>query len=370
MRRPDKQTEGEIALVPDCGGLIDQVALTLPTGFLRSSHSDEWFQPLIPIGNLLKSFPAETLVFLLVDQGALALAAAWVEALAATCRIQFVPMTDGGAAVESPWLQDVFHIRSGFGQGAVSGEILTLDGRPEGRALASFLGIATRPAMTGLHGGNQLVGDDFRLVGHNDVAGASGAAASLALEAMDSRPVTSFGYQVSDLMRAAPDGVAAELEARVHQFGFHVDQFVSVTGLLRDARPLLMVAEPHLPEGPPVPMVEDARRRLDASVSRLRRQGFEVLRNPVPWVVAPDSGKRLPRLYNNVIIENQSRAAGRKPLVWLPQFSDVEPLHTFDSRNREMWQGLGFEIVPVYGWSYFSSRNGAIRCVSKILRRS
>ncbi len=29
--------------------------------------------------------------------------------------------------------------------------------------------------MTGLHGGNQLVGDDFRLVGHNDVAGASGA---------------------------------------------------------------------------------------------------------------------------------------------------------------------------------------------------
>jgi hypothetical protein len=109
---------------------------------------------------------------------------------------------------------------------------------------------------------------------------------------------------------------------------------------------------------------------LDASLFFLEEQGFAVNRNPVPLAVVSDTGKRLPRLYNNVLLENALRPGRSRPQVWVPQFGDREALEEFDSRNLAIWQRLGFDPVPVPGWSCLASRNGAIRCVTKALRRN
>jgi len=370
----------------DCGGLIDQVALSLPARFLKDRPSTEWFEPLVPIGNLLKSLPAETEALLLIDPACEGQAGRWLAALSVSCRVRLVPLADAAFKQESPWVQDAFHARIHSHSHPAPVEILTLEGRTEGASFAAFLNIPARDALIDLPGGNQLLGDDFRLVGHQGLVGDSGKGSQITprLQALDDRPIKIYGYRSTDLAAVRADGdgrtfspaagdwreKSLHLEGGLHQFGFHVDQFVSVTGLRRGNRPLLLVAEPHLPEGPIVPLVEDARRRLQASVHVLREQGFEIMRNPVPWVVTPDSGKRLPRLYNNVMIENETRQEDDRPLVWLPQFSDVEPLSVFDRMNREIWEALGFEVVPVFGWSYFASRNGALRCATKVLHRS
>ena len=238
-----------------------------------------------------------------------------------------------------------------------------------------------------LPGGNQVIGPDFRLIGHSSLksGGAAGAISTAArmevlekLRSLDGRSIHVFGYRTADLSnvtvvaRHVPPTPVSDLEDLVaagHQAGFHVDQFVSVTGLARDGRPVLVVGEPHVVGHAETPLVENARRLLDASVRSLVRQGFEVLRNPVPYVPTPDSGKRLPRLYNNLLLENEIRPGRYRPMVWLPQFGDLEDLQEFDRLNREIWERLGFEVVPVAGLSYFASRNGALRCLSKVLKR-
>jgi len=383
-------------LVQDCGGFIRQIALSIPAAFFDEASAGGWFRPLVPIGNLIVSLPSDVEVPLLVDDAILPEVKAWAGGLQARCRIAFVPVPAG--SIGSPWIQDAFLVRTGE---ETDFEILASEGSGLAACLASFLQVPLYSLPVLPPGGNQLVGQDFRLIGRSEIRsryqGASTpatmvAAAVKALEELDRRPVSIFGYRAEDLSQAQRPSVQQEIlrtdAARIegggirftgpesllhggHQFGFHVDQFVSVTGLKRNGRPLLLVGDPSAAGESETPLIENARRCLDASAAALVRQGFEIMRNPVPCALAPDSGKRLPRLYNNLILENQVRSGRERPLVWLAQFGDVEPsLQTFDRNNMEIWEALGFEVLPIYGWSYFASRNGALRCVSKILQRS
>lgn len=155
----------------------------------------------------------------------------------------------------------------------------------------------------------------------------------------------------------------------MHQCGFHVDQFVSVTGLRSDDRPLLLVADPLAHTGCDARAATDLKRKLDASALSLARQGFAIVRNPIPVSPAIDTNKCLPRLYNNVLVENIVRSGQTRPFVWIPHFGDVEALDDFDGENRKIWEKLGFYAIGVAGWSHFASRNGALRCATKVINR-
>jgi hypothetical protein len=144
--------------------------------------------------------------------------------------------------------------------------------------------------------------------------------------------------------------------------------FVSLTGKQRDGQPIIVVADPLSPTHPDTAQVVNASRQLDASSERLTRRGFAVLRNPVPYLVSAN-GKLMPRLYNNVLVENEVRAGRQRPLVWMPGFGDAEPLQAFDASNAGLWADLGFEVVRVAGWSPLAAINGGLRCASKVLRR-
>jgi hypothetical protein len=384
----------------DCGGLITDLGIALPTPFLAEGllgDCGEGLQLLVPISNLLSSLPDELRVHIFVDRAALKNATQWLDRLTLTCQISLVPVGSDVGAIRSPWIQDQISVRTKRAQDRERTEILARPNDVLASKVASHLAMDCVPDGLAVPGGNQLVGQGFRLVGYSQAGrpafgqGCSYEVGDLwrKISEMDHRSLRVFGYRVADLgpkgrlEAGGGQGVSAQsrfqpdassrpdlLRDRIHQCGFHVDQYVSVTGLFIDERPLLLVADP-VPLEPGGEMAcQILKRRLDASLFFLEEQGFAVNRNPVPLAVVSDTGKRLPRLYNNVLLENALRPGRSRPQVWVPQFGDREALEEFDSRNLAIWQRLGFDPVPVPGWSCLASRNGAIRCVTKALRRN
>ncbi|WP_271361740.1 hypothetical protein [Agrobacterium sp. ST15.16.024] len=373
------------SFIADCGGLIDTIAFALPASFFTDDHDRHRISPLLPIGNLLSALPHEMMATIVIDQNCLPSAQGWLEKLPLRCAAELLPL-DENSSISHPWIQDMVHVRTD-GKGTAT-ELVSAAGNPSARALAKRFGLVTAVSDVLLDGGNQLVGPDFRLVGHSSLKDGSGPGGDTnaversqqwqKVEALDGRTVYSFGYRPEDLAvteatldlsptRQAPMAVASR---KMHQCGFHVDQFVSVTGLTQDNRPLLLVADPVAHAGCSTRAATDLKRKLDASVLSLIRQGFAVRRNPIPVAPTIDSNKCIPRLYNNVILENVARSGQKQPFVWLPHFGDEEALEEFDEGNRQIWEGLGFHPIGVSGWSHLASRNGALRCATKVISRA
>ncbi|MCZ7450161.1 hypothetical protein O8B93_21475 [Agrobacterium rhizogenes] len=370
-----------LPLVPDCGGLIRTVALALPAAFFAKSGVDDPVSPLTPIGNLLSALPSDIIAVIVIDNITLAPARNWLASLPIRCICELVPLS-GNGNIPHPWIQDMFHVRaSDRGRGAAP-ELVLVTENSIGPGLAEHLGVAVTHSDITLEGGNQLVGPDFRLVGHAGLVDDSGFGRQVAatahrrrkIEALDGRSVHSFGYRPQDLGNIPFDLLAVQIdptliEGKMHQCGFHVDQFVSVTGLERNGRPLLLIADPVAQGGCNLRAATELKRKLDASALSLARQGFAIERNPIPVVPTIDTNKCLPRLYNNVVLENVTRSGQKRPFVWIPHFGDTETLEEFDAVNRKIWDGLGFQPIGVAGWSHLSSRNGALRCAIKTIDR-
>ena len=370
-----------LPLVPDCGGLIRTVALALPAAFFAERRMDDTISPLIPIGNLLSALPSDIVAIIAIDSASLTSARNWLASLPIRCILELVPLS-GNDTIPHPWIQDMFHVRASDRGQEVAPELVLAAGNTIGPGLAEHLGAAVTHSDVTLAGGNQLIGADFRLVGHSSLVENSGIGRTTALSAhrrrkiggLDGRSVHSFGYRPQDLGNVPFDLLAipvdpAALEGKMHQCGFHVDQFVSVTGLEHGGRPLLLVADPVAHGGCNVHAATELKRKLDASALSLARQGFAIERNPIPVAPAIDTNKCLPRLYNNVVLENVTRSGQKRPFVWIPHFGDTETLEEFDKVNRKIWDGLGFQPIGVAGWSHLSSRNGALRCAIKIVDR-
>lgn len=155
--------------------------------------------------------------------------------------------------------------------GEAAAELVVTAANAVADALADCLGLAATVTDVVLPGGNQLVGPEFRLVGHSSLQDDRGFGRSTSsdrserwqqVQALDGRAVHSFGYRPEDLgnasVRLEPSTVKASAPAipggKMHQCGFHVDQFVSVTGLSRDGHPCcLSPIRSHLAIAPAVP---------------------------------------------------------------------------------------------------------------------
>jgi len=148
---------------------------------------------------------------------------------------------------------------------------------------------------------------------------------------------------------------------RLHQGDWsHIDMVVSVTGIFRDGKPVLLVGDPTLPGCPLSEKAKDRKAELDSMVKVIdKMKAFWVIRNPTPVVDGHLLG------YNNTIVQTNPH------VVMLPVFSGTgQNFDIVDRANVKLWEDLGFRVVQVPCWMAFTASNGCIRCATLPLERS
>ncbi len=372
-------SSGNVHLMMDCGGAIEEIAVALPPA-LFAEPADPCLKTF---ENFIASLPKAVNLSVISEKGSFGSLRKWLEQVSPACQITIIDTpSDGEMTRDDIWIQDPFLVGA-RGNEHICIEIVSERPNSHARWLHGASAGVLEAYRLHLAGGNTLVGPDFRIVGTDSIKQTIALAetdrhwkqALLAHQQIDARHMSLFGYQKGDV--TGPSSTP-EMDAEYFQTPFHLDLAVSLTGLQDEhGKPILFVAEVHStadPEGPLLPLFAN---RLDASVMRLEVQGFCVLRNKIPYVAPPAqlSGGHPPawaywHAYNNVIVENEIRSGEDSPFVWLPQFSDVEDhLEPFDVLNRQAWQSLGFQVVPVSGATYLAQHGGSIRCASKVLKR-
>lgn len=178
----------------------------------------------------------------------------------------------------------------------------------------------------------------------------------------------------------APIQVAGEPWTEVRYLGtgtrqpiFHIDMFLSLAGRAADGRYRILVGSPAeadriLGRDPsPFAMHEV----FDDIASRLTAEGFEVIRNPLPITYVDYPEERVREWYfatsNNCLVEID----GDSRQVWLPTYGHGpwSELAATDDANREIWQGLGFEVHLLGDFNIFTQNLGAVHCIKKYLQR-
>lgn len=117
---------------------------------------------------------------------------------------------------------------------------------------------------------------------------------------------------------------------------------------------------------------------MDTLRQQLLDMGFTVQRvpylqqaPPVPTTTTETAPARpapgYPQItYNNVLLENYRERGSRIRVVYLPQYGWEQ----FDRVGREVWEKLGYRVVPVPGFAVSAMYGGALRCSAKVLARS
>lgn len=372
------QNQPPAALVSDCGGAIEEIAIAPVPGCFGDNALLGAL--LTALGNFATTLPNELLLRVLGTAATRDAIERWADGLGLACRTSFVEADLSQAADTSDvWMQDPMLVL----QGADGATYLRQDCENPGDHaawLSRSTGIPVERIAVHLAGGNLLVGPDFLLTGQDSIdmtqaiidREGGGETAFERLSAIDARRlyVAGYGYgeQTSDMPRA---GNWSD-PYRFRQYGGHIDRFIALTGLkTADARPIIVVGDARL--GPRGREAEfgPAAKRLDQTAERLALLGFAVRRNPVPFVPAIGDRQLRARLYNNLLVENEIRRGRTRPLVWLPHYGEAEPeLADFDAENAALWEGLGFEVIGLHGWARPTLAMGALRCASKVLRRT
>jgi hypothetical protein len=331
--------------------------------------------------SLLAAFPEDMAVAVLVDHDQSGQVEEWLSGLRLSCRLEVTRVGDGKLRKPIAWIRDAFLCSSENGQ---TKYLKTGTRSEDGQAfwLGETDGTPVETLPVALDGGDCLVGSDFWLVGANAIAttaamaGKAGdyAMAEARLASVDRRRMIVTGFRLSDVNRAraglrgtttqtagASEPSKHSAANRIMQNWAHIDLVVSVTGA-RDGegREILLVASTTLPPAPYSAAAATQDRRLDALALHLARNGFSIIRNPVPFASSP---KRI-FAYNNVIAELHPQR------VWLPQFASPDgEFSDIDAANARIWTELGFTVVPVPGWRAFTASDASIRCAANVLRR-
>ena len=321
------------------------------------------------ISDFLCALPRRVTVVVLTESGFARRLRFRLEQMKLNCRLEVadnVP-SHGLDGRNSLWIRDSFLAAKDL-TGPVCVRAWTNGGLKHGEWIAAWKCIRTIEPQITIEGGNCLVGPDFWLVGACSVRMTAEhfrlpniAAGRTALSSLDHRQMYVAGYSSSD---AEGGGIGnGDAIYQADPVG-HIDLVLSITGIKRNGRPVLLLADP-IGSGESSRLAT-LRRRLAIVAERLEEHGFQVIRNPVPFLPLPGSAGRLAlRPYNNVLLENTP-----KPTVWLPTFSDQEKhLAAIDDSNAQIWARLGFEVIPLPGWTAFADKDGGPRCMANVIER-
>jgi hypothetical protein len=389
------------SLVPSADGAISRMLLTIPHWAVDEVQGEP-----NPYGtvyrDLLGKLPDDVALLVLTHRSAASGVRGWLDEAALTGRSTVVEAEDYlGFSI---WAEDGYVATHDLGSGA-SGLVEPAYFPRYGDALvADYVrdagGLDGYQAPLYFQGGNVLVGDDFFFIGIDYPT--KTLSQGIVRPAPGQRPIEVlhelYGRFFDEERRPlfvgstlpVPQAQAREVEiggqpwtefvyqgnaAGTRQPLFHIDMFISLAGragedgayrvLVGDPREAAtLMGEPLLPEA----MAEI----YDNIAQQLRRAGFEVIRNPLPLTHVDDVQARERYWYfataNNALVH---RPAGAPSLVLLPSYGHgpYEHLKATDARNREIWEGLGFEVRMLADFHPFAQGLGAVHCIKKYLAR-
>ena len=207
------------SIVPDCGGLIEAIAISLPQKVFDpgNPHAEKI---LAAIGNLLKAMPSSVSILVFADSFNEAAARSWIETQT-ECRYDMV--LAGARPLESAdiWAQDSILVQMRGNDLRIAAPACDWPRGILPGLLAEHLSVACHDQPLFLPGGDQIVGEGFRLIGHtsrlrsasNKYGGDSTLlAADRRIGELDNRPVCYWGYRRQDLFEK-PTVDAQEIRA-------------------------------------------------------------------------------------------------------------------------------------------------------------
>lgn len=155
---------------------------------------------------------------------------------------------------------------------------------------------------------------------------------------------------------------------------FHIDMLISLAGRGVSGQYRLLVGSPAMADrllgraSPPQAMAEI----FDDLARQLERQGFEIIRNPLPLTYVDDPGSRTRSWYfataNNCLVQIDE---GHGNAVWLPTYGHGPwaELAVIDAANKRIWDDLGFRVHLLADFNPFAQNLGSIHCIKKYLER-
>lgn len=259
--------------------------------------------------------------------------------------------------------------------------------------VAAALGLRTVAAGAALEGGDILIDDDGLLVGHDTLARMSGESDAARTRAFTAALARAEPNPRTIRAISSPFPVEPETDRQIELAGeawteitgfhakpgtkqpiFHIDMFLTLTGVRQRGRPVVLVGDPSLAAAllgrRPHPAA--GVRHFDAIAAQLAGWGYAVIRNPMPHIpmdVVAEK-RRIWRFAptNNVLIQKD---AERGDIVWAPAFGhDHWPeLAAVDDAMAEIWRDLGFEVRFTPKGLYLAENLGGLHCFANVLER-
>jgi hypothetical protein len=380
-------------LIATAEGAIARMLLTIPSYAVAA-------EPLSAIyRGLLRELPASVGLVILTHEAAASEIGRWLGEAARTHTAEVVQAPDH--LQFSVWAEDGYVVVRDEESGSTDfvepfsfpryGDSLVAD------FVANASDLDKTQAPLYFQGGNVLIGDDFFFIGADYPAetlrylgtvlipatGESPAHQVHRLYGEYLDPVRKLIYLASTIPVPAQQRRSIELDgaqwieevfvgnrAGTVQPIFHIDMFVALAGGKR-----VLVGDPRLAaELLEIPLQPHAMAEVFDDIARsLARLGFEVLRNPLPLAYMDDPEKRVRTWYfatsNNALVHAPAR---ERPAVFLPTYGygAWESLAVTDRRNREIWEGLGFDVRQLGDFHPLAEELGALHCIKKYLARA
>lgn len=378
-------------LVSSAFGSLDRILFTIP-GYALNQHYRDAYE------DLLASLPSSTGIVVMCSAGT---------KLAVENLLDDAGVMDRTELVEtnyninfSIWAEDAYVVVQDGGQGAPTlvepANFTRYDDGFIADIVSAQTDIGSHSVPLYFQGGNVLIGDDYWMIGADYPAKAAqlGLIQAKAGESSRDAALRRYGEELDfarEMIILGTGNSVPQTEERpitlggeswrevvyfgtgVHQPLFHIDMFITLAGRDDAGLPVALVGDPKMaadilgeqttPEML-IPYYDDVAARLESA-------GFKVVRNPLPLTYVDYPGEKKRYWYfataNNALVEIID---GTKR-VWLPTYGhgSQQHLRATDSRNKRIWEDLGFEVNMLADFNPFASNLGAVHCICKYLQR-
>ena len=229
-------------------------------------------------------------------------------------------------------------------------------------------------------GGNILFDEDFILLGHAQFKASAG---NQTIESMRAELMDLFNSERSEhkFKRVIEIGTFNNSDSeRVTEPSLlqHIDMYLSLTGKKKNGKYLVLVAECKIIDDIPLQNTEktilNVNAYLDQVCKQLETEGFQVIRNSIPVLFNPKTRRRYLGAYNNCLLEVQDE---NNAIVWLAKISQGQEMKKYykqlvqiEEENKNIWQGLGFEVRMVEAeFDNLLDNQGSLHCLTNELLR-